>query len=65
MIYHVEVSDSTGNRHSNSYHVNTFFFINDNCIILQTLEKAVRTTNGKLIPDDELIRLILMSKVLV
>ncbi|VDI65557.1 Hypothetical predicted protein [Mytilus galloprovincialis] len=31
---------------------------------LTTLEKAVRTTNGKLIPDDEIIRLILMSKVL-
>ncbi|XP_052100437.1 uncharacterized protein LOC127734546 isoform X2 [Mytilus californianus] len=29
-----------------------------------TLEKAVRTTNGKLIPDDEIIRLTLMSKVL-
>ncbi|CAG2236879.1 unnamed protein product [Mytilus edulis] len=31
---------------------------------LRTLEKAVRTTNGKIIPDDEIIRLTLMSKVL-
>ncbi|CAC5378105.1 unnamed protein product [Mytilus coruscus] len=40
----------------------------DNLVVtfgnLRTLEKAVRTTNGKIIPDNEIIRLTLMSKVL-